>query len=245
MNRLVASILCLLLLSAAAVRGQENGAEADESAPPVVFPSIPAHARTRAGLVPAGWDLEMESRGDLNADGAPDLLLVLHMTDPRNVLTNRALGTRELDTNPRILVVAFADKAASRYSLALADHTLIPRLTNPFMDDPLDQVAVVKGTVQVSLSFWMSAGSWTTSQTTFTFRYQEGCFKLIGYDSTETRRNSGETSAVSVNYPAKRMKLTKGNIENERESVSWKSVRAPKLLCLNAVGDGLAFHPEN
>jgi hypothetical protein len=70
-------------------------------------------------------------------------------------------------------------------------------------------------------------------------------FKLIGYDSTETRRNSGETSAVSVNYPAKRMKLTKGNIENERESVSWKSVGAPKLLCLNAVGDGLAFHPEN
>jgi hypothetical protein len=91
----------------------------------------------------------------------------------------------------------------------------------------------------------MSAGSWFTSQTKLTFRYQDGCFKLIGYDSTRTKRNSGETSTVSINYPAKKMKIIKGNIENDRGNVSWKAVRTPSLLCLDAVGDGLDFSPES
>ena len=230
---------CLFLLTAVP-------AEADETeAPPVVFPAIPAQAQTQAGLVPKGWTVETESRGDLNGDGAPDLLLVLHMTDPRNVITNDGLGSSEIDTNPRMLVVAFADKAANKYSLALANHTLIPRHTNPLMDDPLESAAIVKGTAQVSLGFWMSAGTWFTSQTKLTFRYQDGCFKLIGYDSTETKRNTGEMSTVSINYLSRKVKITKGNIEDDRGKVSWKTVRAPSLLCLDAVGDGLDFKPES
>jgi len=239
MSRLAASLLSCLLLSTAARAGCEV------IAPPVVFPRLPAQARTQAGLVPKGWTVETESHGDLNGDGAPDLMLVLHMNDPANVITNDGLGTRELDTNPRILVVAFAEKATKKASLALASHTLIPRHTNPLMDDPLEAAAIVKGTVQVSLSFWMSAGSWSTSQTKFTFRYQDGCFKLIGYDSTETKRNTGEMSTVSVNYLTRKVKVTKGSIENDRTTVSWKTVRAPSLLCLDAVGDGLEFNPES
>jgi hypothetical protein len=113
------------------------------------------------------------------------------------------------------------------------------------MDDPLEDAAIVKGTVQVSLSFWMSAGSWYTSQTKLTFRYQDGCFKLIGYDSTGTKRNTGEMSTVSVNYLTKKVKITKGSVENDRTTVSWKTVRTPGLLCLDAVGDGLDFKPES
>ena len=239
MSCFAASLLpCLFFLSAAR-------AGSEEMAPPVVFPAIPSQARTQADLVPKGWAVEMESRGDLNGDGVPDLMLVLHMTNPGNVVKNDGLGSSELDTNPRMLVAAFADKGTTRYSLALANHTLIPRHTNPLMDDPLEDVAIVKGTVQVSLGFWMSAGSWYTSQTRLTFRYQDGCFKLIGYDSTETKRNSGETSTVSLNYLTKKAKVTKGNIENDRGKVSWKTIRTPSLLCLDAVGDGLEFNPES
>jgi hypothetical protein len=241
MGRLAARLLlCSLVLPAA-------GAGAEVEAPPVVFPTLPAHAVKQADLVPKGWTLEKESHGDLNGDGAPDVLLVLRMADPANVLKNEGLGTSEIDTNPRILAAAFADRATKGYSLALANHTLIPRETNPLMDDPLQDAAIVKGTVQVSLTFWMSAGTWYTSQTKFTFRHQDGCFKLIGYDSTETKRNTGEMSEVSVNYLTRKMKLTKGTVENDETDVarktSWKTVRAPGLLCLDAVGDGLDFKP--
>lgn len=237
MNRLAESLVCLLLLFTAARAGSDE-------APSVVFPAIPAQAQTQSDLVPKGWTVEMESRGDLNGDGVPDLMLVLHMVNPVNVITNDGFGTSELDTNPRMLVVAFAEKATSRYSLALVNHTLIPRHTNPSMDDPLEDAAIVKGTVHVSLGFWMSAGSWFTSQTELTFRYQDGCFKLIGYDSTGTQRNSGETSTVSINYLTRKAKITKGNIENDRQDVSWKTVRIPSLPCLDAVGDGLDFDPK-
>jgi hypothetical protein len=237
-SRLADSIICCVLVLVAARAGS------DETAPAVVFPTLPAQAQSQAGLVPAGWIVETESHGDLNGDGAPDLVLVLHMTSPANVITNDGLGWSELDTNPRMLVVAFAEKATKKYSLALANHTLIPRHTNPLMDDPLGEVAIVKGTVQVSLGFWMSAGSWFTSQNKFTFRYQDGCFKLIGYDSTGTQRNSGEMTKVSINYLTKKAKTSKGNVENDQETVSWKTVRVPSLLCLDAVGDGLEFEPE-
>lgn len=163
MRRLADCFFLFLLLFTAA------RASSEETVPSVVFPAIPAQARAQADLVPKGWTVEMESRGDLNGDGVPDLMLVLHMTDPRNVIT--------------------------------------------------------------------------TSQTRFTFRYQDGCFKLIGYDSTEMRRNSGETSAVSINYLTKKAKISKGNIENDREDVSWKAVRIPSLPCLEAVGNGLEFDP--
>lgn len=220
-------------------------ASPEDLVPPVAFPAIPAHAQTRAGFVPDGWIVEKESQGDLNGDGVPDWMLVLHMNDPKNVVENSGFGVSELDTNPRMLVVAFADKAASRYSAALVDHNLIPRHTNPVMDDPLEDVTIVKGTLQVSLVSFMSAGSWYTSQTRFTFRYQYGCFKLIGYDRTETKRNTGETSAVSVNFLTRKVKTTEGNIEDDREKVSWKTLPAPDLLCLDAIGDGLDFSPEH
>jgi hypothetical protein len=209
-----------------------------------VFPSIPAQAQTKAGLVPKGWVVETESSGDLNGDRVPDLMLVLHMNDPKNIVENDGLGPDQLDTNPRMLVVAFAGKATKKYSLALMNHTLIPRHVNPVMDDPLEDAAIVKGTLRVSLGFFMSAGSWYTSQTKFTFRYQDGCFKLIGYDATEAKRNTGETSTVSVNYLTKKAKISEGNFENDHEKVSWKTVRTPTLLCMDAIGDGLDFNPE-
>lgn len=237
MSRYVVLLLVSLLLLTAA------RASSVDFAPPVAFPAIPAQAPTKAGFVPAGWGVEKESQGDLNGDGVPDLMLVLRMSDPKNVVKNDGLGPDELDTNPRILLVAFSEKAARKYSLALMNHTLIPRHTNPVMDDPLEDAAIVKGALHVSLGFFVSAGTWYTSQTRFTFRYQDGCFKLIGYDSREAKRNTGETSTVSVNYLTRKAKISEGNFADDREKVSWKTIRVPKLLCLDAVGDGLDFNP--
>jgi hypothetical protein len=203
---------------------------------PVTYPAIPAVAQGAAGFVPKGWLLESEKEGDLNKDGAPDLLLVLRMNDPKNVVKDEY---RELDTNPRMLVAAFADKAKKTYSLALADHTLITRHTNPNMDPPFDEgAAIVNGTLQVSLGLFMNAGGWYTSNIKFTFRHQDGCFKLIGYDSRVLKRNTGETQSVSINY------LTKKALLGGDRGETWETLKKPGLICLGEVGDGLDFAPE-
>ncbi len=228
----VAGALCL-----------SSAAGAQDFERPVTYPTLPAEARDAAGFVPKGWLLESEKEGDLNKDGAPDLLLVLRMNDPKNVV--KFDDDRELDTNPRMLVAAFADKAKKSYSLALADHEMIPRHTMPQMEPPFDDgAAIVGGTLQLSLSLFMNAGGWYTSSIKFTFRHQDGCFKLIGYDSTVMKRNTGEVQSVSINYLTKKARVGQGEMGDDQDDVVWKKLTKPSLLCLGEVGDGLDFVPE-
>ena len=238
MNPVAASLVLASAVVFATVR-----TNADDTIPPTVFPTIPAQAQSASDLVPDGWTVETEIRSDLNGDGVPDLMQLLHMTDPANVITDDGPGTRQLDTNPRLLLVAFADKTTGALSLALADHTLIPRHTNHNMEDPLDGVSVIKGTLRVSIGSFMTAGGWSVTRRKFTFRHQDGCFKLIGFDDIELQRNTGKMSETSINYLTKKVKISRGYVTEDWMNDIWKTVNAADLLCLEAVGDGLDFSP--
>jgi hypothetical protein len=232
MGRVATLVLPLALASAAS---------ADVTIPQVSYPTLPARAQATTDLVPTGWKVEKEARGDLSGDGVPDVVLLLRMTDPANVIANEGFGASQLDTNPRLLVIAFAEGKTDALSLALADHTLIPRHTDPVMDDPLQDVSLVRRTLQVSLGVFMSAGGWSVSNVKLTFRHQDGCFRLIGYDATEYERNSGKLSKLSVNYGTRKLQRSWGyDAMNE----TGRSFEVRELPCLEAVGDGLAFQPD-
>ncbi|QNH17794.1 hypothetical protein HEP74_02950 [Xanthomonas sp. SS] len=211
--------------------------------PAVVYPQLPAQGGDAAAFVPSGWKLEVERRGDLNGDGRADLLLVLKMADPRNVLDNTNFGPDRFDTNPRMLAVAFAE--GDGYRLALRDHTLIPRPDAPNMEDYLEggEPAIARGTFSVNLNQFSSAGSWSTSQTTFRFRYGQGCFQLIGYDVHGTNRGSGEVHDISANYLTGKAKVSDGNIEDSALRTHWRQLPKQPLRCIEQIGDGLEFDP--
>ncbi|WP_369976395.1 hypothetical protein [Xanthomonas bundabergensis] len=211
--------------------------------PAVAYPTLPAQGRDASAFVPAGWRLEFERRGDLNGDGRADLLLVLKMAEPRNVLDNTGFGPDRFDTNPRMLAVAFAEDGG--YRLALQDHALIPRPDAPNMEDYLDgaEPSIARGAFSVNLHQFASAGSWSTSETTFLFRYGHGCFQLIGYDVHGMHRGSGEVSELSVNYLTGKAKLSKGSIEDAALRTTWRQLPRQALRCLQQIGDGLAFDP--
>ncbi|NTV46202.1 MAG: hypothetical protein HGB11_06700 [Chlorobiales bacterium] len=236
--------LHLFVLLVAGLISKTAFAQVDDL-PKVTYPHLPRQAPSAEGFVPSGWKLELMKVGDLNGDGIADLLMVLHQNDPANLVPNKyGLGVDTLDTNPRILAVAFGSK--SGYTLAAENHTLIPRRDSPTLDDPLEEggVNIGRGTLRVSLHLWASAGSWSTSNTTYTFRYQENCFKLIGYDRNELRRNSGETTDLSINYLSRKAKVVHGSIEDSKQDVKWKPVPNHPLLCMDEVGDGFEFNPE-
>jgi hypothetical protein len=233
---------CLTTLALALAFGPAS-ASADDAIPEVSFPTLPARAQAAADLVPTGWSVEKEARGDLNRDGRPDVVLLLRMTDPANVVSNEGFGAQRLDTNPRLLVVAFADAETDALSLALADHTLIPRHTDPLMEDPFHDVSLVRGTLQLSLGSFMSAGSWSVTNVKFTFRHQDGCFRLIGYDATDYQRNTEELSKLSVNYLTRKVQRSSGSSDDAMNE-TWRSFEVRELPCLEAVGDGLEFQPD-
>jgi hypothetical protein len=214
--------------------------------PDVTYPAIAAHSQTPEGFAPSGWRVELSAQGDLNEDGIPDLVAVLRDTDPRNVIDNSSLGPPRFDTNPRILIVALQNPKGG-YDLALQNHTLIPRDTEPTLEDVLEDAEapeIRQGTLRLSLHLFASAGGSTMGSTTYSFRNQKGRFVLVGYDSTMVERMSGEIKSVSIDYMMGKRKDSAGRIDNDRDKVRWKTLRRRPLMTLDRVGDGMAFDPD-
>ena len=155
-------------------------------------------------------------------------------------------GPEKYDTNPRILAVAFAN-AAGGYDLALENHTLVARTTEPSAQDPLDPdgiqaggVEIKRGALQVTLGYFGG----NMGHMTYTFRFAKGRFGLIGYDSVDVERMSGKMEQLSVNYSTRRMKHSVGKISDDTEKVTWTNLPAKPLLTIEQIGDGLEFRPS-
>lgn len=237
----ITAALCLFPLLGVGAIAQEAD---DDTPPPVVYPTLPVQAAQAEGFVPKGWRLEYSQRGDLNTDGRDDLLMVLRMHEPKNVVHNEGLGQDQFDTNPRILAAAFASDTG--YRLQMQNHTLIPRPDSPVMDDYLEgpeALKIARGAFSVTLFSFASAGSWSTGHSAYTFRHQDGCFRLIGYDDDNTQRNSGETTNTSVNFLTRKAIVTTGSIETDKTKAKTHKLAKKPLLCLDEVGDGFEFDP--
>jgi len=212
--------------------------------PEAIYPKLAVHAATPNDFIPKGWKLEQMKKGDLNGDGKADIALVLHQNDPRNVVRNElVLGAAQYDTNPRILAVALADPRGQGYTLVLENHSLIPILDQPTIDDPFKSVSILNGSLRVSLRFWSSVGSYSAYETTYTFRYSTDCFRLIGYDNTDMQRNSGQTTEYSVNYLTGKIKTTTSIYGSRRKLVKFSNLSSIKQICIDLITD--SFDPEH
>jgi hypothetical protein len=219
---------------------------AEPAIPPASYPALVKHAMSIEGFVPNEWRIEIQKPGDLNGDSRDDVVLVLRAIDDRNIVDMREQGgPEEFDTNPRILMVAFAN-AASGYDLALENHTLIARTTEPSAQDPLDPngvqeggVEIKNGTLQVTLGYFGG----NMGHLTYTFRFEKGGFKLIGYDSVDVERVKGVMSQVSINYATRRMSRSAGSISDDKNKVTWTKLPSKPLLTMQQVGDGMDFQP--
>lgn len=205
-----------------------------QDVPEVSYPSLLARAASVEAFVPKGWAVEQRVDADFNADAKPDAVLVVRMKDKRNVLG-------ELDTNPRLLVAVLAD--GKDFKLAAVDHAVIPRHGNPNVDDPFTSLSSSKGGFLIELHSFASAGTWWAGNTKLRFRYEGGCFRLIGYDAESFHRASGQTEATSVNLLTGKAELTTKENEEARPVVEKKKRTPNPPVCLEQVGDGFAFSP--
>lgn len=226
-----------LLLSGPAVA-------AEPVIPPASYPALVKHARSIEGFLPMEWRIEIQKSGDLNGDGREDVALVLRGLDDRNVIDMRVQGgPEEYDTNPRILMVAFANPAGG-YDLALENHTLIARTTEPSAQDPLDPNGVQEGGVEIkngTLKITLGYFGGNMGHFIYTFRFEKTAFKLIGYDSVDVERSKGTMRQVSINYVTRRMSRSAGSISDDKNKVTWTKLPAKPLLTMQQVGDGMDF----
>ena len=237
-------IACMLLMATSLARAQDD----DPDIPKAFIPRLPTAGRRAEDFAPRGWQVQVQASGDLNGDGRPDLAFVLHEADPKLVLHSDGFGTDNLDTNPRVLGIAFAQPDGS-YRLAAQNATLIPRWTESNMDDYFGEdgsLTIARGAFSVGLHYFANMGGWDAGSTTLTFRWQNGQFELIGYENDNLKRNSGEETKTSINYSTG-VKLVSTDFMNDdgngRTHAGTRHTKLPAkpLRTLDKVGNGLAF----
>ncbi len=215
--------------------------------PEAEYPELPRSADAAESFVPTGWTIEIMETGDLNSDERDDILLVLKEENPANIITNdpASPGVDEWDANPRILAVAFALPGGG-YELVLQNNDFIPRHEDPCIDDPFSLAEMEAGTIQIYLHLWANAGTWYTSDSKFTFRFQDNALRLVSYTNYTTKRNTGETWELDLDYVAGNAVLTTGNYsDDEGGDLSYeKPLPCEELISIEEIGSGWDFYTE-
>jgi hypothetical protein len=210
----------------------------DSDLPPVDYPAIPAKVTDRAQLVPPGWTLDVEAKGDLDGDKRPDLALIIQSEKPDISYSG------EPTVGPRMLVVAFA--SSKGYDRIIANHTLIPRRDNSNATDYLAEsgpLEITRGRLVVALNLFMTAGGWTTWTNTFSFVFKKGKMRLVRFENNSWHRGTGETTLTVADYGARTLKITRGSMKNETKKTKSSKLTGPPGLTLDQMSNGLNFHP--
>ena len=225
--RLVAALLALLVSSPALTVSQSN---APADAP---IPALPPAGGTVESLVPAGWAIEQRHQADFNRDGRTDILLLIR--------DNAAQGA----TPRRIVLVAFATAQPAGYVRSAANAQLVPRDLSGQLEDPMadGEITVRPGGFDLQLGMMATTGSYLAATMRYRFRFEGGCFRLIGYDRAETHRGTLDTRDVSVNFLTGAVIRTTGNAQSGRSQSQRSRLTANPRRCLGDLPSGWTFDP--
>jgi hypothetical protein len=233
------TILFLLSLLPAVACAQEL------KIPEATYPSLPESGKVLTDFIPKGWDKEFQVSGDLNKDGIDDIALVLHENNPKNIIKNSSSDNGLFNTNPRILVVLFG-KNGGGYSLAVDNHTLIPRHDDPNYDEVMNGILVggieiKRGSLRVLMGVFPLLSS-AMKNVTYTFRWKDQYFELIGYDQSGQNRASGESKDISVNFLTKKIKVAcESNDPNDKGQIKWSKLTQARVWTVDSIANSLSF----
>ena len=205
---------------------------------------FPTKAKTVNDFIPKGWKEILITNGDLNKDKLEDTVIVIEKDDKKNIKKNDVLGPDYLNLNPRILLVLFKQKDGIYILASKNDKGFIQSENdeeNPTLMDTLTGISIKNNTLRINFDYFLSAGSYSASQTVFTFRFQNNRFELIGFDNISFMRNSGEQEEFSINFSTNKMKTTSGrNIFDEKLSKpkeTWENINIKKKYILDEILD--------
>ena len=197
---------------------------------------FPTKAKTVNDFIPKGWKEILTTNGDLNKDKLEDTVIVIEKDD--------VLGPDYLNLNPRILLVLFKQKDGTYILASKNDKGFIQSENdeeNPALMDTLTGISIKNDILRINFDYFLSAGSYSASQTIFTFRFQNNRFELIGFDNNSFMRNSGEQEEFSINFSTNKIKTTTGgNMFDEKlnkPKEKWKNVNFKRKYTLDEMSD--------
>jgi hypothetical protein len=225
--RFIAALLAVLVL----FRGLAVAQSKQPAEPPV--PALPAAGATVESLVPPGWTIEQRHNADLNRDGRTDVLVLIR--------DNVAQGT----TPRRIVLIALATAQAPGYVRSAANPRLVPRDLSGQLEDPMadGEITMRAGGFDLQIGMMPATGSYLAATMRYRFRFEGGCFRLIGYDRAETHRGTLDTRDVSVNFLTGAVIRTTGNAQSGRSQSQRSRLASNPRRCLGDLPSGWTFDP--
>jgi len=198
-----------------------------------VYPSVNANGKSINDFIPNGWTILQSATGDLNNDKQDDIAFVLQHKDSVTIVNYSADNDPDFNDTviyqPRILVITFYENATRQYRKIEQSDSFILSHDDPRMEEPFQDISIVNQVLQINFHIWYSMGSWSMSNNSYKFRFQNNEFRLIGADYNSTHRASGETEDRSYNFLTKKVRIAKGTISSDNEKVTWGTFQLKQL----------------
>ena len=211
-------------------------------------PQIPKTGTNANAFVPKGWKVIYQAKGDLNKDHLPDEAIIIQNTNPKNIIKNDGMGRDTLNVNPRMLLVLI--KISGNYSLLAQNTNFIPTendIESTCLADPLQEtgaISIKNGVLILSYQYWSSCGSYGVSNVYYTFRFQNQKMELIGFQTGDYSRSSGEESTTSLNFSTRKKSETSGgnmfSDKTNKPKTVWKKFNWGRLFTLDEMTEKLA-----
>lgn len=184
---------------------------------------MPLDAKSVQDFVPAGWQIEAQSSGDLNADGLSDLALQLIQLKPQ-------VKDDEFVNRDRALLILFKRRDGLLHRAALSEKLLQCTSCGGAFYGVVEapaKIQIVKGILLVSQDY----GSRNLVDELYRFRYapKTGKFMLIGFDIKDHDRLTGQTIEQSTNYLTGQQIETLWQYDPHKDTELKKSTRTKKV----------------
>jgi hypothetical protein len=199
---------------------------------------VPRATGSPASLVPSGFVVTGEIRGDLNRDNQEDRVLIVKATRKEDFFKHDQRGL--LDRNRRGIIIALGNRGGHDVVLSNLDCFSSENEDGGVYFAPELSVEIRRGSLVVHYAHGRY-GYWA-----YTFRYQGGDFELIGFDRSENRGPVTERS-VSMNFMTRKIRIRQqvdtdaDGTRGERFRETWQSFALPERILLRAIRDFEAF----
>ncbi len=200
------------------------------------YPELTAKGENIEEVIPMGWQLLSEARGDLNGDGLADVVFAIQSPIQETIEYNDGFESDTLNTNPRVLGIYFG-KRNEKLKKVLQSNTFIINRSTPAMDDPFKGLQILpNGILQLNFYIWecRECTSWSSHE--YRFIYQNQAFELVSYVESTTQRISGDETSYQVDF--QKGTLTTISIESDAETneqTSDKQIIKFELLQLQTI----------
>ena len=174
------------------------------------LPQLPSSGSSIGAFVPERWLAIDTAFGDLNKDQRDDAVLVLQCRDTL-LGDTMGMGSESSPAPPRTLAVLFG--TVDGYQLGLQNDRFILRSNEGGYFDPFEGVHVEDGKL---LLYFYGGSGWRFSRT-YTFRYSNTGFELIGAEAISYDSPTGDGVARSLDFLAHRMQVRTGNVTQHEE----------------------------